>query len=1213
MSSSEDQPKGKPPEPPEPPDSNPVSSTGPSNEPTPQAHSVSQTQGDSSHPTSPAKPEHGKPEDDVPAVVEAHVTLSQESNVSSIDPYSLPVEEGTIEDESGKTEDPSSSVDPEAAQTPATTTPVSNPQTTAMATTTTTQSVALTTTSSNAPNLVANPASQPETEAKQALPVPGLTDPSPEELDATPGSHVSPEQFVQTAIEGHFISHSMSGLQLGGDSVPGMGPVPENIVSGGPGPSPDVSNLAAQHPLSSTPNQPLTEQRIGPNVSATTSIEQLGSTISAPDSTLSVPGFESASDLFSGETGSNVPAVQSTDPGMSGLTDDSEMVQDPAREGVSDMDTTHQNAYSQKGESTPPGSQPGPGKLSSPEANQALQLMGRLFHAHQAGNLADVADQLQGPQAEQLRQLMQLAQSVAKLPGTGQEKTPNQSGTDPNPQPETIDGSGNESGNVRDDASENRRCESDQPVEDDDQDVIILDEQDVAEGLVSGQTILWGGQAEPEQPTEADWANRFPIRKPFLKPLVKVVDDNWYQGEDCFDPSRIAPAARRAILPAADGSLALRNDAAMPGASRGRTKYRTHDLERKLSFPKGVRLNDKLPPINSAELIARDQAQTEGVKNDEFWQDQIYRSQYVPGPYDTPVNFAVRMALGRVMAIPYRVIAPMAWEYPYAYGQLQESITDRLVPASLYGMQLVRPGYTSPQAGPEVYPESEWLKHKSEACANYILDTDTAQCGYGAPFGSIGTSTTGEDAFTCSEPGCGFMAGYALYFATAEQYVAHWNTFHVAVAPAFTCLLRGCGVKFAPGPDSLDAFFRHVTEKKHAAESDGGSWRRLKIWARKSVVLAPNPQYWPPSEEPFVPARPSGVQNLDEEDMKDPFKAARWVARTTFQSYVAKARPARSKSSGSASFQGRGRGTHRGRGARPNRGARSSGPGSGSESQGELNPQTTSGSGSGLDSRGRDPARGRGKGRGSGRNAGPSRADASSAGSADESTSKQAPGLRIALKDPKRKRSPSRSRSSDRRKRHSGQDGSEGTSQSSKESVYPRQPKLPASATRITTPRPSGAGSTYTTRTVGPDAIPLGGRRPGDGTVPSSALPVETLEGQLVYEGTQEEPIIKFESCRTELKRLGKAMRLWTIERLETEIAGLKDKSRPPGSWSPWQDSLPRLPEWGSPNGWDYWGRPWAFMDAPNRHPDLKVKSAHHKNSARVTIAVLVNCEREPQ
>ena len=82
---------------------------------------------------------------------------------------------------------------------------------------------------------------------------------------------------------------------------------------------------------------------------------------------------------------------------------------------------------------------------------------------------------------------------------------------------------------------------------------------------------------------------------------------------------------------------------------------------------------------------------------------------------------------------------------------------------------------------------------------------------------------------------------------------------------------------------------------------------------------------------------------------------------------------------------------------------------------------------------------------------------------------------------------------------------------SSEETITPEQPKLSPSVTQnLTGPKASGAGSTYTKRTVGTDAIPLGGRRPGDGYVPNSALSVETLDGQLVYEGTKEEPIIKF-------------------------------------------------------------------------------------------------------
>ncbi len=143
----------------------------------------------------------------------------------------------------------------------------------------------------------------------------------------------------------------------------------------------------------------------------------------------------------------------------------------------------------------------------------------------------------------------------------------------------------------------------------------------------------------------------------------------------------------------------------------------------------------------------------------------------------------------------------------------------------------------------------------------------------------------------------------------------------------------------------------------------------------------------------------------------------------------------------------------------------------------------------------------------------------------------------------KRSQSDSRGNSTDRRKCHSGPSGSEDTVPSSEETVTPEQPKLSPSATQnLTGPKASGVGSTYTKRTVGSDAIPLGDRRPGDGQVPSSALSVETLDGQLVYEGTPDNPIIKFETCHGELKQMGRSMRLWTVDLLKVKIAGLKDK-----------------------------------------------------------------------
>ncbi len=207
----------------------------------------------------------------------------------------------------------------------------------------------------------------------------------------------------------------------------------------------------------------------------------------------------------------------------------------------------------------------------------------------------------------------------------------------------------------------------------------------------------------------------------------------------------------------------------MPGASRGCTIYKTHDLVCRLSYEKGERVEGKLTKISSTELIARDQRQKELFAADEFWKTEIRDSLYVPGPDDTPVNFAYRSGLGQVEAIPYRVAAPMAWEYPYAYGQLQESLTDRLMTASLYGIQLVRPGYYSPQAGPEGYSEAEWQRRKSPDCTDYVLDTDTSSCDYSPPQGSIGVTSNGEEAFTCREVGCGAMPDMPCYFATAKQ------------------------------------------------------------------------------------------------------------------------------------------------------------------------------------------------------------------------------------------------------------------------------------------------------------------------------------------------------------------------------------------------------------------------------------------------------------
>ncbi len=209
--------------------------------------------------------------------------------------------------------------------------------------------------------------------------------------------------------------------------------------------------------------------------------------------------------------------------------------------------------------------------------------------------------------------------------------------------------------------------------------------------------------------------------------------------------------------------------------------------------------------------------------------------------------------------------------------------------------------------------------------------------------------------------------------------------------------------------------------------------------------------------------------------MKDPFKATRWVARTSFQSKVLKARPAASQSS---SVHGRGRGTGHGTGAKRNRRAPKVSSNVSTESRGELTPQTILGYGLGSDSRSEDPATRRGRPRGRGTFTRTlTRKAALQAKAADQNSTIKGsafPLIMKAKKGHKWSRSDSRGHSQDRWKRDSGQSSPEDTVPSLEGTVTPEEPKLSASAIlNPSGPKASCASSTYTKRTVGTNAILL--------------------------------------------------------------------------------------------------------------------------------------------
>ncbi len=131
----------------------------------------------------------------------------------------------------------------------------------------------------------------------------------------------------------------------------------------------------------------------------------------------------------------------------------------------------------------------------------------------------------------------------------------------------------------------------------------------------------------------------------------------------------------------------------------------------------------------------------------------------------------------------------MAWEYPYAFGQAQESLQDRLVTASLYGIRLIWPGYADPRSHPAPPAAAETLATKEAACVAYVTDADVSYTQ--EPTCRVATGKDGRMAFICPEACCEALEGMPSYFATVEQWIAHWNTFHVAVEPVITCIVTG--------------------------------------------------------------------------------------------------------------------------------------------------------------------------------------------------------------------------------------------------------------------------------------------------------------------------------------------------------------------------------------------------------------------------------------
>ncbi len=286
--------------------------------------------------------------------------------------------------------------------------------------------------------------------------------------------------------------------------------------------------------------------------------------------------------------------------------------------------------------------------------------------------------------------------------------------------------------------------------------------------------------------------------------------------------------------------------------------------------------------ITKQECLERAACQDEECTGDKYWEKELAESKYLPNPEPSPVNFSYWDA-GSTLTVPYHVVGPMAWEYPYHSGQAQEDLPDRLVPASLDGLKVVRPGYLLAFDRPATLAQATAGCDSGKGYADHISDTDVNKHAH--PAGYVGQSHQGRALFVCPQPQCTVAGGHSFLFATLEQCVAHWNTFHVAVAPLFHCMVRVCDFETTAASDLLIALFHHFIEA-HPSGHANGEWPNLMDLVVRGLHVKPNTQYWPPTAPLGDLQHPVAVTNPSAAQMLSPIVAARWAARENFHHVV---------------------------------------------------------------------------------------------------------------------------------------------------------------------------------------------------------------------------------------------------------------------------------------------------------------------------------------
>ena len=196
---------------------------------------------------------------------------------------------------------------------------------------------------------------------------------------------------------------------------------------------------------------------------------------------------------------------------------------------------------------------------------------------------------------------------------------------------------------------------------------------------------------------------------------------------------------------------------------------------------------------------------------------------------------------------------------PYARGKQQEPIGERVIVNDLYGIPLYKPavGSIDPNLGTGTVAAKRIID-STGADPNFVSDEVVRGSSAGTYPLMYQDDDSGPMRYTCRMDDCCAVGGIRLAFSTEEELVAHWNTFHVAVAPQFMCQVPGCHTTFTADPGALDRYLAHIGQKMTEEQGSHRPPREMHSLdgaLSGALSVKPNPFFKPPSSAHGVPRR----------------------------------------------------------------------------------------------------------------------------------------------------------------------------------------------------------------------------------------------------------------------------------------------------------------------------------------------------------------------